>query len=736
MVIGRVVALDRLRPSLPDARFELRAIEDFLAGYSRVTLAGEEQLRAMERLYASLRGRLIVRLMCVNLNPEELKRSGNPFEALQNDWMEIERRLEEFLRERKNERIDFVTLLITEEGEWTGSHREWLEKLSNRDERNSCFRMRCYLMTRLLELGHKKVIHAKDVWPDFAACLLRHFLWRSVDAGGSRDAQTARFFDQQGLFAWRTLRVVAKIPDKALRQKFRDVVLEINKRFFGGKREPLFPDALIIPETNASAFEAPVENPVRGGAWNQPEKWLEALEATEQWRSATEDHARNAGRSGWGGLREDYLNSSSVRNPSASMMESRLQADEAGKSPDRLFPGELPIPAIVNLADSATVLTDVGRGVREVEAQTNEFREWWQDHLKAGKGFVIASERWIVGAIVGMALVYGIMSIQLVIQRYLPDALFPLSRGLMLAACSLAGVAAMLTAGYLTQRWRGRHAHRMLGDKADQWINTNKRLRQTIADSMESARARGSKIREAAARRQLVDRLKRIELVLLSELQPGTADNDSSGFPDTPEEERMGQQQLLEVRIPDIPKDFDTDTLAAQATEGFFSGWKQMLAGAGPRAMIPVPDVLGLCRKALESMKRDLEEKLSEKSVEQLRNLESGDFETRIRLAFDQAEADGNRRNFYSVDLQGGSPRDSVWYRKGFEKAFPCDGVEWHQEIPEERADAGLLGLWFGECPVRIGMPDAQDRLRFEVDYVRGKQGRDAGSTRKGGKHD
>jgi hypothetical protein len=614
--------------------------------------------------------------------------------------------LAELLQERQNEGIDFATILVTEEGDWTQERREILHGFSQSAE-GSMFRMRCYLMTRLLELGRDRVVHAKDAWPNFVAGLIRHFLWKDEHAGSHRAADRKRFFDVQGLYAWRTLEIVAGVPGSTVREQTRTILTAVTRKFFGERPAALFAAPLHIASENAGGirFGPGVENPFGLTEWNElgssKENGLDGLEDPAKWTHATESHASIERKSSW---------ESRCSEKSQSTAEAGSRVKDSLTVPGQLFPGGLPSPPVKGLPDVRSVLQEIQKKLDDVESLTLRLREWWDDHLRAACGFVVTRERLIVGLIVTMALSYGILSVQVVIQKYLPGSLFPFERGLMLAGLAVAGVIVMLLLGYLTQRLRGRVAQGKLKKLGDEWIEAHVGLRQKIADSLRGSREAGALIREAAARRQLVKRLHRIEQILSTELQVGSIEDDdgiSSMVDSDQADEVQRYRKLLEVVVASAPQEgFSVEDLIKKTTRDFFREWKSLLEQAGGRVMIPAPAVLALCRRSVSDLRQTVDSELRESAAARL----SSEGPERIREQLGEVQLDGEERHFYSVDLKGGAPRDSVWYRRGFQSAFESTGFEHASEI--ELSD-GILAVLYGECPLRIEETNNQRRLDF-----------------------
>ena len=122
--------------------------------------------------------------------------------------------------------------------------------------------------------------------------------------------------------------------------------------------------------------------------------------------------------------------------------------------------------------------------------------------------------------------------------------------------------------------------------------------------------------------------------------------------------------------------------------------------------MIPAPAVLALCRRSVSDLTRTVDSELRESSAARL----SSEGPERIREQLGEVQLNGWERHFYSVDLKGGSPRDSVWCRRGFQSAFESTGFEHSSEI---ELSEGILAVLYGECPLRIEENNNQRRLDF-----------------------
>jgi hypothetical protein len=172
-------------------------------------------------------------------------------------------------------------------------------------------------------------------------------------------------------------------------------------------------------------------------------------------------------------------------------------------------------------------------------------------------------------------------------------------------------------------------------------------------------------------------------------------------------DEAQRYRKLLEVAVASAPREeFSVDDLIEKTTRDFFREWKSLVGQAGVRVMIPAPSVLALCRRSVSDLRQRVDSELRESAAVRL----SSEGPERIREHLVEVQLDGEERHFYSVDLRGGAPRDSVWYRRGFQSAFESSGFEHPSEI---ELSEGILAVLYGECPLRIEETNNQRRLDF-----------------------
>ena len=456
VVIGDAAALERLRLWLEPSTASTIALcpaAELLVPYDMETRDGESRRRDMERLYAGLRGRLLVRLAVVNLNPEALATEREPpLARIQADWAEIRRRLVSLLNDRAQEGMTFVTLLITEEGEWGETHAADLRALAGEDlagPASRACRHRCYLLTRLLELGHGRVCHAREAWPILAARLLGFLDWASTE--GNRP----QMLGEAGLFAWRSVHLVAGVDAGLLAERTRAISREVTRRLLQPEAAPLFGPLPTTPEGELTdSFQAPehVRAGVEGIATTE---WLgiddgqldRTIIAPRRWREATLTFAGTVRR---------HLADQASQNSEAEIASVRQRLAAADDRPGAIFPG--PMPRDRTPDDTDPGIETIRRAEADALAVQNQLRAWWHEHTNAARAFVTATERTIIGLVVAIAYFYAVMAAGLLIEQELPGSPLGWIDGLWAGLWGMAGMAAMLVIGHSLQRWRGETA--------------------------------------------------------------------------------------------------------------------------------------------------------------------------------------------------------------------------------------------------------------------------------------
>ena len=722
VVIGEPDALTRLRRGMPpecDGLAEMRPLADFLAPYDTISIDGETRRREMERFYAGLRGRIIVRLMAVNLNPEAVTALGeSPLKRIRNDWAMIEQRLLDLLSERADEGMTFVTVLVAEEGDWTAEHRDDLLELGGQKNRKKTrtHRQRCYLMTRLLELGSNNVVHSKDAWPAYVGGLLRFLVWGGDPANDS--TRLGAMLDSDGLYAWRTLRVIAGLERQSLMSEMQLVFRKVNELLFGKDRTAVFTRVLKQPEETSAdtIFPPPVTNALGDGKWSElpPGLITEKIVAPGSWEAATGAFGKKQRTHGWGSER-------TTEDVDCAELRNRLKLSES-EGPAALFPGALPL-----VEWEANTAADGLNAIRAAMATADErlrrLQEWWKDHQDAAKAFVTGWERLVVGVVVAMAFCYFLLVFCFTAQRVLPWSPLTRMQGIWLATCAVAGVAVMLLLGYLTQRWRGSLARGKLVECGGEYISAEANVRQTIAQTIRMGSVMGGLLRHSTQRRILHQRLSRIEHVLQNELQMLAGDTQSGHSQLRTEDAAEDDfRRLLEVEIGNgRGARIDEMAMAKRAVEDFLLKWRGFLERDTARlAFLPVPELLRLCLDHTARLRIVVECELREartKSILENIATTTGGAADAIEEGLKRSEIVGQGTNFFSVDLNGAVALDQVWYREGFASGFTHRSIEHRTSVNASQLGSGVIAIWHSECPLKIEPSEKKGALRFVSNY-------------------
>jgi len=572
-------------------------------------------------------------------------------------------------------------------------------------------------MSRLLELGENQVVHSLHAWPEFLASLLWHFRWTCGANGlGGSESQKVRFFDTEGLYAWRTFKVVAGIRSTLIKEQTKEVGTKVNKSLFGEDSEPMSKGPLKFPTEAVSydPYEAPVENVFKDKAWNMlgddRASRLEEIVNPQKWESTTRTYALEERDRSWKKGNE---------RPKLPIVDRLTSAERA---PSEMFPGSLPSPPITGEHCFADHLVGIRNAISDARAELTQLEEWWLDHQAAAKGFLSRKERLYVGVAVCMALAYGILAVHLAVHNHLPSSFLSAAQGLWLAACASSGVVCMLLLGWFTQNWRGNLAKKELVKCAGKYIEKETAIRRKVVNFLLLSR-QGSKLAEdALSRRMQFLSLNRIEQVLLNELQFSALLRD-----ELPEDDAEGEgasgfsvRQWLQVEIPPsghvgAAGGFDASKVAKELTEEFLKDWQTYLRKAEGGRFLPVGNLLEICRKASSKVAIKVEQELRKIALGALAkdNENSDKIREKIRQA---TQFDGNERRLLSVDLQSGSPHDTIWHRQEFSGIFAqTNGVEKvdSRPLPERTFEEGLMAVIYSEMRIQYGDADELNRLNF-----------------------
>lgn len=750
VVIGDGAALERLEPQLTLAarqHIDLLSPEPLLVPYDRQTVEGEGRLRALEQTYAGLRDKLLVRLLVVNLNPEVVGRlSEPPLRQIRHEWEEIHRRRFDLLNEGAGDGVGFVTVLVTENGDLLEEHQEDLQVLSGESDAGGHERHRCYLMTRLLELGQAQALHAQDVWPVLVAELVDHLhrQFRSTN----RSEQ-----NPSGLYAWRTVRFVPHVDERLVRSTISSAFSDINAGLLREPGRPVFEQALdeSLVQNQAVEFNEPA--PVaESRARFESERWnllgtsrvqtqaalpadlgfpAAALAAPQRWTASIASFALETRA-----LLRQRLEQATIGELAS--LRTHLNKSDAQQqpSPGLMFPGAMPPFKLLTERTYARGIHDIERNRAATKGQERLLTLYWRTHAEAARCFLALPERLLIAGAVVVALAY----VSIVCAFVLADLTAAgratgLSTGIVFALCGAAGAFGIVALEHMVQNFKGQRARDLyLKQAVGEYIRL--RCEELVQVGVVVNRAVDTAIlhRQQSARLTLHHRLARVERTLRSELQPpASMPLDESGPSASDTKKQVTQREdssLVEyvVRLAEVEStapdgDFLTE-LKETAIKEFGEEWGQLREiDVNKLGFVPLPKLLSLCQRHTDRLQSGIYRRLRENAIKRWSNqLSSGDqdvLKEAIKRAVSAAQLDETQRNtrLLSVDLiEKSNPVKVKWVAEGFADFFKDENSSCGLLSPDE-SGTGVLAVWHTEFRIKgyvRSTSDGSKRLEFK----------------------
>ena len=735
VVIGDPERLNQLRPQLGSRCIDavtLLSTEEFLRPHDTVTVEGEERRRALDTLYSSLRGKLLVRLVVTNLNPGS---SGESAQAQDPDaesgflastltracdaWDQIEARLEDFLNDKAHQGMTFVTILITEEGEWRESNRGDLDRLCrppNAVASAPMLHRRCYLITRLLEHGADQVVHARYAWPVLAGSLMDFLAW-TVEKGPNGRQLLA----ESGLYAWRTLRWRVDVPAADLEQNLGSTLRRVNELLLRVSDDPLFPEPLpALPEAApGAAFSAPsvIESEVERlerNAWTEvdPVALESGLRLQAPWAAATQRYA-DAERH-----RAIDAAAGSPQDEELSAVTARMV--RALDAPGAVFPGMLPEDRVVQVRTDG--IRSIGAARDAAAAALGRVGAYLEAHGEAAQAYLSPMERLVIGLILAAAFTWAVTAVAYTLGTILPLGTDLTLGAVWIAFWGVAGIGATLGIGHVLQRWRGESAKAdVLCPAVHDYVAGESGIRTRIAESLRFGRAIATLRRRANARIVLHHRLARIETILQNEFRYSDGDDHADAVPQDPlvAEQRRVLGLIDHVFDPEIQIGIEDREVSAYV-DRFRREWRRTLdVDARHLGFVPTATLIRLCRVHIAQLRESIHRDLRKKLVAAVR---SAPDESVARLRSTLAPyTRGEGIELYTVDLaEKVGVYNRIWVLPEFQAAFEFASASSGRVFPIESGDfaEGLIACWHGElridyhaAPTQGAESDA--RLRF-----------------------
>ena len=738
VLIGDTPLLDRVRVELPAEVAETVVCvppDDLLAPYDRETEVGAAQRRQLERVYASLIGRILVRLLVVNLIPERLKDGAeSPLLKLRAQWDEIQRRMVEFLHEGSREGVRYVTVLVTEDGDWTEAQRQDLlalignvEEPALRLEQPGIPMHRCYLITRMLELGQGEVFHSVNVWPVLTANLIEFLSWRVAD--GSMHAGLA----DPGLFAWRTVRLVSKVDQTVLKLRTRAVLERLRGELFNPTLRPLFPTPIEAVSDVAARFTEPaaiVEACDRismtpwnqigtltlgGGASAQGDAFpMLEMVAGRRWAEPIQEFAIQERRQA-AGRRDDRLRED---------LEAVHEKIELSRDlPSEVFPGALPPIAGAAKKPSGDMLAAIVASLADTRRMERRLQAFWKVHGVAGRYFVPIKERLFIGLLVSAAISYLAILSAIAVGRLLPADVLDWSDGVMFAVAGSSGAFLILCLSHRLQRARGENARdRDLELAARNYVESRAASVSLAAETLRAGARFSNVVRRQAVRMVLHHRLRRVERLLASDFQPSTADTGEQSAPTGVGDERR-LRALVDIEVGDgdffdgtESEKLETESLE-QVKEGFLRGWQRLILEDRRKVgFLPSQDILRHCVQQSAILRKSVLETLRESVLNSLQiRVDDNRMRENFKQAVENAQLESGKARFFSVNLMNAAePHSRWWCREEFRDVLSATlNPKDRAPYPSGNFDPGVIAVWHGEVKLDFSQTNANRTLRF-----------------------
>lgn len=708
VVIAAEAVQRRLRRALPASlagRIDFRAPAFYLEDFDDATLEGERRRRVMERRYAALRGRdrprSVVHVHVVNLNPEAMAQTGvEPFDQAVEDWRRFHDLRRRLLGEREDERMRFAAVLVAEEGDWTSALLDRVRPFHVPEDAIVPEGTRCYLMSRLLELGDARIAHARDVWPVYLGGLFAALV------------QFPELLKEAGLFGWRALRMRLGVPPDQLERTV-------------GELCDAFEDALFALEdwagwTAPPSLEAPsLEAAVAAG---DPEPWhaREALHRLGLRASHAEVVLPARARAD---ARRELLARAAIR----SRVRAELGVDArplaqltvVDEDRERIVLHELarPLPAAQGEADAEPAQRAAQQD--EAGAAGVALDRAFRTHALVARYFPLPHQR----ALVWLATVLAVLAPVLAGLSFL--AVFLPIRTLLTAAAGAALAAGLGPAIVLVMLHRAQDRAGCAGrdgylaplraDLVAAWNRWLLSLRARLAAGAARHRTlHGNGLLHRAEHgvgrraRRFREHLRLVRGQRLAERTRLDA---------------LAADGLVEVRLPCGVVSEPSSGVRAEIVAGAVRRCLEQLRHrqqqdprVGAHGYVADPVIREVVEVGIEHVEGRAMKLLYDDAERRLLD----DMRADSGMAVEQAgmfrrEADriSHDRNLFSVDLMDGDPLDRVRYRQGFHDWIAARGIQAGRNAVEDDGGlgVGVVAEWFAEARVRL---DARGRFRVD----------------------
>lgn len=690
------------------AEWLVRSKADFISPEPQTPAEREIWRRQMDILYNSLRRKMIVRLVVVQLDQSE-----DAIARAATEWQTILDRLKAINDERVED-ISFVTILVIASGDLEAKHKPGLDGLTKGAFKNVDHRI--YLMTRKLELGHSEVLHAEFVWPVLVRGLLRHLAWK-------RGALSYSISETPGFYAWRCVDFAFDIPERAVRDNANKVQTAMRERLTK-ELDALHAEAAEGESVVMVDDGMKPDEPLGDGTawWENPDELIGIVWQPDANHIGT--YARDVRGDCFHRISAD---AAELTEPASTHDDGMVAADvrSVGKVLDSLercpFPQPQPFPAMAAQSpDGAMQALARFAALDEEVEHSKALREASLQELKIARlHFVGLKDRLIISVVLAAALAFFAFETVFVLHQvfgFLPvwQNAWAAKAGVA-AATGIAGVAMCAFAGLWLQRYRGRAA----GDRARQNAVAAQKAKATrVQEScrlLRSAEPLRPWLWRASVRRAMQGRFERIhEIVAREWLQPDeAAPAIKSQRAGSVQGERMRQIEIVEkamrVVMPCAVPRMEPEQQKREeekASERFRLQWRGLLHEWDPkqRVFLPAPPVRDFFERFSGDVNNSVRNLMAAQIRAEVQRNKAGVDTIKDRLR----ELKGNFTSFASVDLPEGSTFTSFLYASAPMMKLLSDVVPERvaQEFPvnETEMPAEVGGVLFSEALLSMGL--------------------------------
>jgi hypothetical protein len=702
---------------------EFRLPQDFLTPFDMATLEGEARRRSMESLYSSLRGKVIVRLLVANLNPEHIRHAGEaPLKRVRREWEVIRRHTQLLLNDATDEGACYLTVIVTEEGEWRAEFRDDLAALVGdrsgpldpASEPALMPRHRCYLMTRLLELGKSSVVHAREAWPELVAGLLDYVrLIESIDEGRAA-------LQSPGLFAWRSVRFVAGLDSVQFERSVEEAFRLANERLLASPSRPLFPtQAVDIDGKPGPSCQRPeLRDPAMVDAALIDRGLAAEFGKPSLWADLSADLATRVRTSLWS---EQIAATTVVAGAAEPIQELGLRVSEAVDQPGALFPG--PLGDLVTSHLDADPLAELRRREGVANRARARVEALLSTHEVAARSFLPVKERALIGLTVSMALCYALVMLALLAASWSGRPTTGWMLGGWLAIWGGGGVTAALTLGFLLQRWRLRQARIEIDAALHAWVLAQVQVRDAISGVLVRAQEVAKLRAQRASRNVLHHRLLKVQTILQNEMQPlgrgavgGAATSFESEAPIV--DCAVGAQVVSHRESGELATWVQQELIAS-----FRKDWQALLvADTRKLGFLPTSGLLEVAAQHSERLIRGVTVWMRVRRLEDLtRHASHEESRQAWKESIGRAQVGKieSATRFFSVDLTARAPSSSRLFtlpecRNGIDDGIRCEpGV--YRDVTRSDLGPGVLAFWFADLEIDPSLSHPDGAIRFRA---------------------